>query len=252
MPVHDWTRVASGIFHDFHLTWIAELKKALNGGLLPDEYYALAEQRIPALVPDVLTLKGVENGDPGSYELPSPLGGPAVLVAPPKKKPIAESDDEFYRRKQNRIAIRHVSDDDLVAVIEIVSPGNKSSRDAIREFMDKAIELFMKKIHLLIVDPHPPTKRDPEGIHGALWEEFTGQPYVGPPGKPFTAASYEATNGVRAFVERFAVGDEVPEMPLFLTYDGQIPLPLEATYQRAWETLPRRLRAVLEAKPYVG
>jgi len=40
MPMHDWTRVSAGTFHDFHCSWIAELKKTLNGGLLPPDYYA--------------------------------------------------------------------------------------------------------------------------------------------------------------------------------------------------------------------
>ncbi len=44
MPTHDWTKVEAGIFHDFHHAWIEEIKRALNGGLLPVVYYALAEQ----------------------------------------------------------------------------------------------------------------------------------------------------------------------------------------------------------------
>ena len=44
MPIHDWTRVDAGIFHDFHLGWIAEIRHVLNGGLLPPNYYALAER----------------------------------------------------------------------------------------------------------------------------------------------------------------------------------------------------------------
>ena len=44
MPIHDWTRVDAGIFHDFHHTWITEIKRVLNSGLLPPDYYALAEQ----------------------------------------------------------------------------------------------------------------------------------------------------------------------------------------------------------------
>ena len=35
MPIHDWTRVTAGTWHDFHLVWIAELRNVLNGGLLP-------------------------------------------------------------------------------------------------------------------------------------------------------------------------------------------------------------------------
>ena len=46
MPVHDWSRVFAGAFHDFHLAWMAELRNALNGGILPENYYALAEQAV--------------------------------------------------------------------------------------------------------------------------------------------------------------------------------------------------------------
>ena len=35
MPVHDWTRVAAGIFHDFHTVWTGALRNVLNEGLLP-------------------------------------------------------------------------------------------------------------------------------------------------------------------------------------------------------------------------
>ena len=32
MPVHDWTRVDAGVFHHFHLMWIAELARVPVGG----------------------------------------------------------------------------------------------------------------------------------------------------------------------------------------------------------------------------
>ena len=85
MPVHDWTRVAAGIFHEFHLDWIFTIKQALNQGVLPPDYYALAEQVSGGLHPDVLTLgKGRpadstsgNNGPSGT----SSNGGIAVAVA---------------------------------------------------------------------------------------------------------------------------------------------------------------------------
>ena len=40
MPMHDWTRVDDGVYHDFHIGWIAELRKALNRRVLPNEYHA--------------------------------------------------------------------------------------------------------------------------------------------------------------------------------------------------------------------
>ena len=59
MPVHDWTRVDAGIFHDFHTVWTGELRNALNGGLLPDGYYALADRHCPdGRIPDEPVRRG--------------------------------------------------------------------------------------------------------------------------------------------------------------------------------------------------
>ena len=46
MPIHDWTRVDAGLFHAFHQRWISALSDALNTGVLPRDYYALAEQSV--------------------------------------------------------------------------------------------------------------------------------------------------------------------------------------------------------------
>src|SRR5262245_16593207 len=56
MPVHDWPRIYAGVFDHLHVTWLVELARALNRGLLPAGYYALGEQVIGGAVPDVLTL----------------------------------------------------------------------------------------------------------------------------------------------------------------------------------------------------
>src|SRR5215475_14466095 len=45
MPIHDWSRVPSGLFHDFHQSWSIRIKDALNAGRLPDGVEALVEQR---------------------------------------------------------------------------------------------------------------------------------------------------------------------------------------------------------------
>ena len=35
MVLHDWTRVSVGVFHGFHLAWIAAIRAQLDGELLP-------------------------------------------------------------------------------------------------------------------------------------------------------------------------------------------------------------------------
>lgn len=128
MSIHDWTRVGAGIFHDFHHGWIEEIARALNRGLLPSDYYALREQFAAGFGPDVLTLQGAgeEDGtaDGASRDVPS-SGGTGVLLAPPRLQPTAETDMAFYRRKQKALAVRHASGDRIVAMIEIVSPGQQ-------------------------------------------------------------------------------------------------------------------------------
>jgi hypothetical protein len=57
MPIHDWTRVGAGIFHHFHQRWLAAISDALNSGLLPPEYYALAENRLPGIWKCTLLLR---------------------------------------------------------------------------------------------------------------------------------------------------------------------------------------------------
>jgi hypothetical protein len=50
----------------------------------------------------------------------------------------------------------------------------------------------------------------------------------------------------RAYIEPVAVGDVLPDMPLFLEENGCVKVPLEATYQTAFSVMPERWRQVLE------
>jgi hypothetical protein len=247
MPVHDWTRVEAGIFHDFHHEWISTIRRALNDGLLPPEYYALAEQQAAGFGPDVLTLQSSDKeGDEPAPASRSSNGTTGLLLAPPKVRFRAESSKEFYRRKKSTIVIRHVSGDHIVAVVEIVSPGNKTGKNPFKALVDKACELLEHKIHLLIIDLFPPTRRDPNGIHSAIWEQVEEEPFALPADKPLTLVSYESALTIKANVETVAVGDALPDMPLYLEPDGYILVPLEATYETAWRAVPRRWRGVLE------
>ena len=257
MPIHDWTRVDAGIFHHFHQRWIGVITDVLNQRLLPTDYYALAEQQGAGFEPDVLTLKASERPEQDEDHLPTPsasrsgnglgdepaVGG--VLVAEPCVRITAETDLEFYRRKQNVVAVRHASGDRLVSIVEIVSKGNKSGRKAFDDFVRKAAEFLSHEIHILILDLQPPSARDPQGIHGAIWDEVAGQEYARPTDKPLTLASYESGARVCAFIEPVQIGDSLISMPLFLSPGRYVAVPLEETYRVAFDSVPRRWRSIL-------
>jgi hypothetical protein len=252
MPIHDWTRVNAGIFHHFHHRWISAISDTLNAGLLPADYYALAEQLAGGLGPDVLTLQGnlaspvLPRGNGAPSPLNSQAGGVALATAPPQVRFTASGEPELYARKRNSVVIRHSTGDNVIAVVEIVSPGNKASRHAFQAFVSKAAELLCGGIHLLVIDLFPPSSRDPQGIHEAIWSEIVAEGFTLPADKPLTLVSYSAGNLLRAFIEPVAVGDALPKLPLYLTPEGYIDVPMEATYRAAFESVPRRWRGVLE------
>ena len=93
------------------------------------------------------------------------------------------------------------------------------------------------------MDRHlPPGPRDPSGIHPVIWSEYRDEPYSPPPDKPLTFVSYAAGPTSRAYIQPAAVGEPLPEMPLFLEPESYISLPLEATYASAFAGIPRRTR----------
>jgi hypothetical protein len=238
MPIHDWQRVKANRFHDFHQSWIQTLRIALNNGVLPDGYFAMAEQIMGGPVPDVVTLATPNVS--GTRD-----GGLAIATAPLQMQHHASAAAKAYAQRANRLAIHH-PDGDVVAVIEIVSPGNKDSQHAIKSFARKAVQFLDAGIHLLIVDLFPPSKRDPHGIHRIIWDRIKDDDYLPPTDKSLTAVAYSSGNEYRAYVQPLAIGDVLPDMPIFLTSDRYVLCPLEATYQQAWDVYPRALKAGME------
>jgi hypothetical protein len=240
MPIHDWTRADAGVFHSFHQRWISALCDALNGGVLPTSYFALAELAAGRPIPDVLTLH-LHNDDSG---FSSDGGQLAVAEAPPKAQLITRTEAELYLDKVDRITVRH-SHGEIVGVLEIVSPGNKHSKAALRAFVEKAADFLQSGVHLLVVDLFPPTKRDPQGIHKAIWDEFEDRPCELPADKPLTLAAYEAGSLKTAYVDFVGVGDELLNKPLFLRNDRYVSVPLEKTYQETWNVFPAAVKKSL-------
>ncbi len=255
MPVHDWTRVDAGIFHDFHVGWIPVIRTMLNDGLLPEGYYAMAEQHACRSIADLLTLHtSTAPREPRPLPPVPGTGGVAVAEAPPRTRR-KHSVEPAARSRRRSLAIRHVSGHRLIALIEIVSPANKDRARHVEEFTSKVLSALNVGVHVLLVDLFPPGCHDPEGLHGVLLQELedSDEPYNLPAEEPLTLASYAADPpGVDIYLEHVAVGASLPEMPLFLTPDRYVNVPLEPTYQAAYRGLPAFWRGVLEGPPPAG
>lgn len=206
MPMHDWTRVEPTIFHHFHQQWSAGIADALNASLSKTRYSALLEEHI-------------------------------------------EERDATLRRA-NRVTIRHRLGE-VVCVIEIVSPGNKANRTALAQFLDKTMEFFRAGVSVLLIDPFPPTPRDPHSLHKLIWDQIEEVPFEVPANEPLLLASYRAGEDMTgrlpaAFVETVGVGGALPDMAAWLDYDSCVAVPLERTYQTAWNDSAADFRYLVE------
>jgi hypothetical protein len=101
-------------------------------------------------------------------------------------------------------------------------------------------------VHMLIVDLFPPGPRDLQGIHKAVCDELLDNEFVLPVDKPFTLASYMGGPFPEAFLQFAGPHTTLTEMPLFLTREVYVLVPLEKTYQSAFEGMPSFWRGLLD------
>ncbi len=249
MPVHDWTRIFDGAFHHFHQAWVFTIQSFLNKGLLPPGYYASMEQVVSGPNADVVTLDRWQPAERvSSAKRETEPGGIAVAYCPPKSTFQYEADRRQYANKADQIAIRHVSDHRLIAVIEVVSPGNKNNRRALDAFRRKINLLLDQRVHLLLIDILPPGPVDPDGLPIALSVTDPMDVPVVTEAEPYSVLSVrcsEDSDLLGGFAEMIGRNQPIPEMPLFLSEDHYVNVPLEATYLRAWDELPEPWREIV-------
>ena len=248
MPMHDWTRVSGGTFHDFHLAWIAELRKSLNGGVLPKGYYAQAEPYAGGRIPDVL---GLHESDPLTDSAPVPSGGGVATMTKtrPKVDERLVATPTPVKGKSRSLSVRSTAGHRIVAFIEIVSPANRDRFESVVSFVQKIVGALRSGVHVLLIDPFPPGPSDPNGLHGAVWHAVSSEHDELPPDRPLTLSAYTAGAEIGGFVTRLAIGSPLPDMPLFLTPKKYVPVPLADTYAEAYAGMPEFWRDVIEKKP---
>ena len=159
---------------------------------------------------------------------------------------VRRTEDTTYVRKADRIAVRH-RHGQIVAVVEIVSPGNKASTNELRTFVEKTSNLIAQNVHLLVVDLSRPASTIPRASTRPIWDQFVEEEFELPDDKRLTLAAYDAGPPPTAYVELVAVGDTLPDMPIFLKPDFYVLAPLDQTYRTTWEEFfPAPMKRLLE------
>jgi hypothetical protein len=228
MPIHDWTRVSAALFQSFRSAWVVAIDRALNGGALPPGYYAL-------LAPAAVSAAEVV-ADPGT-----------VPFREPWRETPAADDMEFYRLKKSHIVVRRSSDHTAVAVVDVVSAGDRATAASVRAITDRLTGVLRHGVNVLLCDVLPPGPHDPHGLHSSIWAEVTDSDFALVADKPLAVMAYAAAPAVTAGVETLAVGDVLPDMPLALTPREHAFVALEAAYQAAWGGEPAFVRELLDS-----
>jgi hypothetical protein len=243
--IHDWTRVGADTWHPFHLRWISEMERSLNG-CLPPGYYADPERSAPPYIPDILTLQEATDEIMDDVEDDASAGvatAPAVATEP--KLTVHLTQDATPSYTERRIAIRHESGDRLVAILELSSPANKDRPKSVEKFVKKTIDALASSVHVSVIDLLPPTPHDAPGLITRCAEAADLGELIAPPGKPLMIGAFNAH--IELWAEPLAVGDALPDLPIFYREDRFVNIPLAATYAAAWEATPKRWRKVIEA-----
>jgi len=231
MPLHDWNELTD--WETVHTAWILELHRWLKPRLPPGYRSSLAT--VPALVvapiplhPDVSVRRQAEASTSALPNGPaSPSSDDLAELAPDEEVALAALDPAravFVTRAGN-----------LVAVIELISPGNKDRPETRRSTTDRFLGYLTHGIHLLFVDVHPRPLgfSFPDDVAAAV--QSPSAPCPAPCAVSYRVGGPGPAGGLYLATWRrpLAVGAMLPTLPLLLTRDLRVSVDLEPTYMRA-------------------
>jgi hypothetical protein len=224
-PRHHW--------ESFHSRWANAIADTLDR-ILPRRFFAEVQVHLGARI----------ESDVAEWERPldpedepstnGPGGGVAIQTyAPPAPTMVAPSvfPDDL------EVQVRDADDDArLVAVVELVSPGNKDRPDTRRAFAIKCAAYLQRGIGVITVDTVT-TRR--ANMHNEVvqllgWEErFQMSADAALSAVAYRPARDGEANTIAMWPIVLTVGGALPILPLALLRFRAIPLDLEATYTEA-------------------
>jgi hypothetical protein len=224
-PHHHW--------ESFHSNWATRIADGIAAVLPPDFQVEEHTHAGPGFEIDVATYEGSappQDGAPAGVALATRA---VPTYAPPVPDGIlpAAFPDTFEVRVFSTVAGLT-----LVAVIELVSPGNKDRAAERRAFVAKCASFLAQGVSLIVVDIV--TNRH-ANLHNDLMRLMEAAPELAfPDDVSLYAAAYRPVRrGEREEIDLWrrplAVGAPLPTLPLRLTGDLFVAVDFEAAYQEA-------------------
>ncbi|MDA0836477.1 MAG: DUF4058 family protein [Planctomycetota bacterium] len=223
-------------WESFHARWASSISDALNGDLLPAEYFAEAQVHVGSRVEvDVATFEETERSDESSAS----EGGTAVMAAPAWAPPVTAtfSMPAVFPDSIEILVMSTTSGPTLIAAIELVSPANKDRPEARRAFAAKCASYLQQGIGLVIVDI---VTNRVANLHNELVSMMElGEQYLIDSSATYTTAYRPVRRKESEFIQvwpgTLAVENKLPVQPLWLDKGMCVPLDLESTYSEACE-----------------
>jgi hypothetical protein len=216
MPLRDHFRPPLSVTHpwkSFHSAWANAITNQLNV-VLPEGYYA---------IPEV------------------PLGDQTEIDAATPPRPHLAALVDFSG--VHGVAV-HVFEDmggpRIRAAIELVSPADKDRLRSRITFADKCVGYLKHGVSLVVIDTVTNRQANMHAEIAQALEATTNLAWA--PSSHLYAAAYRTVvesekTQVQIWTEALSVGAELPILPLWLTRELVVPLPLESSYLAACHSL---------------
>jgi len=223
-------------WRSFQGTWAVGIARLLNGGVLPEGFYA-----VPFLDSDGPVEIDVATVGDFAGAVPSGDSTGAALWTPSEPRSVVAVEWDIGDGARVEI-MSDDGDPPLAAAIELVSPGNKDRPRTREAFAAKCADYLRRGCGLVVVDTVTTRRAD---LSADLWAVLGIEGGLDNAG-PLTAVSYRSTgrNGdgrLLAWPSPLAVGQPLPTLPLWLGAEVAVPLDLEASHSAACVDL--RIRA---------
>ena len=221
-------------WESFHARWANSIADALNETLLPDEYFAEIQVHIGSRVEvDVATLHDAGQPALTTEEQHGPV---AVALARPWAPPRAAfAMPAIFPDSAEVLVFHELGGPNLVAAVELVSPGNKDRAGERRGFAAKCITYLQQGVGLIVIDIVTERRAN---LHNELVDLMALGAQFHVANEGLYAIAYRPIR--RTDVERIDVwtaelflGGTLPLLPLALNRGICVPLDLERTYTDA-------------------